>query len=255
LKDTANALQRAQEALGYKSNGSAPATVNVTSNDRNRSPVATGQDVVVTAGEAKTITLSGSDPEGAKLSYVVDQPKVGTVSGAGPVVTYTTAQDASGRDSFTFKVNNGTKDSALATVRITIQNEFQQHTDNTREYLKQGRLGDAKSEIQKALELRPTNSTAKDLKVEVESRLNLRALDLRLINLMRQLKVKESGPQLLLKDGTASPLPDSPREMSVWDGLKKEANEVKSGYGKWADTERQKNLSKVFNAITGGRNR
>jgi hypothetical protein len=138
-------------------------------------------------------------------------------------------------------------------VSIGIQNEFKQHIDNARGYLTQGKPEAAKTEAQKAIDLRPTESTAKELMAEVMNRLNLRALDLQLINLMRQLGVRPSGTQLQVKDGTATPLPDTALDNSVWDDLEKSANKVKSGYGKSLDAERQKNLKKVFDAISAGR--
>src|ERR1019366_5325038 len=49
-----------------------------------------------------------------------EQPKQGTLSGKPPALTYTAELAANGSDSFTFKVNNGRKDSAPATVSITI---------------------------------------------------------------------------------------------------------------------------------------
>jgi hypothetical protein len=221
----------------------------------NQPPVATPQTVVVTAGEAKTITLGGNDPEGAKLSYsVVQNPTKGTLSGTAPVLTYSTDQTASGNDSFTFNVNDGQKDSEkAATVSIGIQNEFKQHLDNAHGHLAEGGLAAAKTEAQKALDLRPTEPAAKELMTEIMNRLNLRALDLQLINLMRQLRVRPSGTQLQVKDGTATPLPDTALDNSVWDDLEKSANKVKSGYGAPLDAERQKNLKKVFDAISAGR--
>src|SRR5437588_6468494 len=44
----------------------------------------------------------------------------GTLSGAAPNVTYTSAAGYFGPDSFTFKANDGTVDSAVATVSLTV---------------------------------------------------------------------------------------------------------------------------------------
>jgi hypothetical protein len=101
---------------------SAVATVKLTINPRNQPPVATPQAVTVTAGEAKAITLAGSDPEKQALTYtVVEQPKQGTLSGGtGAARSYAAKPDASGEDSFTFKLNDGVQDSAVATVKLTI---------------------------------------------------------------------------------------------------------------------------------------
>src|SRR6185437_9159252 len=47
-------------------------------------------------------------------------PQHGTLTGAAPNVTYTPAANYNGADSFTFKANDGTLDSNIATVTITI---------------------------------------------------------------------------------------------------------------------------------------
>ncbi len=74
----------------------------------------------------KSITLKGSDPEKKKLTYaIVTQPANGTVTLKGNIATYTpTLNYASGStspDSFTFKVNDGSIDSAPATVYIAVK--------------------------------------------------------------------------------------------------------------------------------------
>ena len=67
------------------------------------------------------IELTGADPDGDPLIYlVVTQPSHGSVSGEAPFLTYTARQNYKGNDSFTFKVNDGTLDSAAATVTITV---------------------------------------------------------------------------------------------------------------------------------------
>ena len=100
---------------------SAVATVSVTISKVNEPPVAVAQTVTVTAGEAARLTLRGSDPEGAALKYeVVSQPSKGRLSGTAPALTYATDRNASGSDSFTFRVNDGTTNSAVAAVSVTI---------------------------------------------------------------------------------------------------------------------------------------
>jgi len=66
-------------------------------------------------------TLTGSDPDGHPLTYtIVSGPSVGGLSGAAPNVVYTGPglSSPATADSFTFKVNNGLKDSNIATVTI-----------------------------------------------------------------------------------------------------------------------------------------
>ncbi|MCX6879803.1 MAG: Ig-like domain-containing protein [Verrucomicrobia bacterium] len=88
----------------------------------NVAPVANAQSVTTKADTAKAIVLTGSDANGDTLTYaIVTQPTHGTLSGTPPAVTYTPAAGYSGSDSFTCKVNDGTVDSAPATVTITVQ--------------------------------------------------------------------------------------------------------------------------------------
>ena len=47
-------------------------------------------------------------------------PEHGTVSGTGAALVYTPSANYSGTDCFTFKVNDGTADSNVATVSITV---------------------------------------------------------------------------------------------------------------------------------------
>ena len=87
----------------------------------NDAPVAGNQSLLVTSGTANLITLTGTDVEGAALTYtVLAQPMKGVLSGTAPNLNYTLKTGVSGSDSFTFKVNDGTLDSAVATVSLTI---------------------------------------------------------------------------------------------------------------------------------------
>jgi len=68
-----------------------------------------------------SITLTGSDPEGASLTYsVVTSPQFGTLTGTPPNLTYQPNPNYTGTDSFTFKVNDGAKDSTAASVSLTV---------------------------------------------------------------------------------------------------------------------------------------
>ncbi len=87
----------------------------------NNAPVANAQSVTTNEDTAKAITLTGSDTESSPLTFtVVTQPTKGALSGTAPNLTYTPELNLNGSDSFTFKVNDGTDDSATATVSITI---------------------------------------------------------------------------------------------------------------------------------------
>ena len=87
----------------------------------NQAPTADGQTTSVAAGSSKSVVLTGNDPEGAMLKFtVVTLPANGTLSGTVPNVVYTPKSGFTGSDGFTFKVNDGSLDSALATVVITV---------------------------------------------------------------------------------------------------------------------------------------
>ncbi|BEP96967.1 hypothetical protein GmRootA79_53520 (plasmid) [Acidovorax sp. A79] len=88
----------------------------------NAPPVAQAQSATAVAGVGKVLSLSGSDYENATLTYaVITPPAHGVLSGSPPNVTYTANAGYGGADSFTFKANDGTLDSAPATVSLTVQ--------------------------------------------------------------------------------------------------------------------------------------
>jgi len=100
---------------------SAPATVTITVTPVNDSPVAVAQSVYTDEDMAKSVTLSASDADGDVMTYtVVTPPTKGTLSGSGANLTYTPAENVNGSDSFWFKANDGSADSSLAVVSITI---------------------------------------------------------------------------------------------------------------------------------------
>jgi VCBS repeat-containing protein len=97
------------------------ATVSITVNAVNDPPVA--DDLIVTTDEdtAVAISLVGSDPDNDPLTFsVVSGPTDGTLSGVPPNLTYTPDFNHTGLDSFTYKANDGTVDSNIATVSITV---------------------------------------------------------------------------------------------------------------------------------------
>lgn len=100
---------------------STAAKVSITVNPVNVPPVANNQSVTTSEDTAREITLSASDFDGDALTYVViSGPAHGTLSGIAPNFIYTPAADYNGTDSFTFKTNDGTVDSNVATVTIAI---------------------------------------------------------------------------------------------------------------------------------------
>src|SRR5439155_1195621 len=97
------------------------ATVTLTVTFVNHAPVADPATVTTAEDTAKAIVLTATDVDGDTLTYsIVSGPAHGTLSGVAPNVTYTPAANYNGPDSFTFKANDGTIDSNIATVTITV---------------------------------------------------------------------------------------------------------------------------------------
>jgi len=92
----------------------------------NSPPQAKDKSLAVKRDTALQITLTGSgDEDGDTITYsVVGNPQHGQLSGNAPNLTYTPNKDFIGEDSFTFKVNDGKADSAVATVKLTIVNDL-----------------------------------------------------------------------------------------------------------------------------------
>jgi large repetitive protein len=87
----------------------------------NAAPVAANQAVTTAEDTARVITLSATDADGQSLVYrVISQPLKGRLSGTAPNLTYTPNAHVNGSDSFTFVANDGTVDSNVAAVAITI---------------------------------------------------------------------------------------------------------------------------------------
>jgi autotransporter-associated beta strand protein len=100
---------------------SPPATISITVTPVNDTPVAASQDVTTAEDATLPVTLTGTDVENSALTYtIVALPTNGTLSGTAPNVTFTPSGNYSGSSSFTFTVNDGTIDSAVATVSITV---------------------------------------------------------------------------------------------------------------------------------------
>ena len=81
--------------------------------------------IKVSDGNTATITLAATDADGDALTYkVVTQATKGTVTISNNVATYTVNENADGSDSFTYAANDGTVDSAPATVSVSITGDF-----------------------------------------------------------------------------------------------------------------------------------
>jgi large repetitive protein len=125
LRYVPNTNATGSDSFTYRANdGSAnsnTATVTVTINAVNDPPVA--RDVSVTTSEdvPTIVALDGSDVDGDSLGYtIVSEPGHGVLVGIGAARTYTPNLNYSGPDSFTYRVNDGSVDSNVATVSITV---------------------------------------------------------------------------------------------------------------------------------------
>lgn len=90
----------------------------------NTPPVANDQTVNTNEETSILINLSADDPDpGDQLDFtILSQPSHGELTGSNRNPTYTPAIDFYGQDSFTFKVNDGTDDSNIATITINVTN-------------------------------------------------------------------------------------------------------------------------------------
>ena len=86
-------------------------------------PVA--NDMSASTGEDTSIniTLAGSDPEGESLTYTILEVNNATVTLNGNVANYTPDTNFNGTDTFTYYANDGTSDSNIATVTMTVSAE------------------------------------------------------------------------------------------------------------------------------------
>jgi cellulose biosynthesis protein BcsQ len=88
----------------------------------NHIPMAEPQTITALEDSTTAVNLKGSDPDGDTIVYsVVRSPSHGTLDGTPPNLTYIPNKNFSGPDSFIFKVNDGTADSALSTVSINVK--------------------------------------------------------------------------------------------------------------------------------------
>ncbi|MDH5752863.1 MAG: Ig-like domain-containing protein, partial [Deltaproteobacteria bacterium] len=98
------------------------AVVSISLTQANDAPVAHDMNLTLNEDSTVSFSLSGSDIEGDTLTaFTTTYAGAGSLSCSGALCTYTPAADASGADSFTFTVSDGTATSAPATVTLTIQ--------------------------------------------------------------------------------------------------------------------------------------
>jgi uncharacterized repeat protein (TIGR01451 family) len=109
------------DARGFAIAPTGPTAKVLVSGTSNRPPVALGGTVTTNEETPVGVVLNASDPDGDALALtVVDPPQHGTLTGTAPNLTYTPAAGYAGPDAFTFRANDGTVDSSLAQIVITV---------------------------------------------------------------------------------------------------------------------------------------
>ncbi|MFT4924681.1 MAG: hypothetical protein ACI8WB_000764 [Phenylobacterium sp.] len=99
----------------------ASATVNIRINNLNDAPIATTQNLSTNEDNNLIVTLTGSDADGDNLIFNIDRyPVNGTLTGQAANFTYQPNANFNGTDTLTYFVNDGTVDSATATITITV---------------------------------------------------------------------------------------------------------------------------------------
>ncbi|HEU0130064.1 MAG TPA: Ig-like domain-containing protein [Mycobacteriales bacterium] len=133
---TPNANYNGTDSFAYHATDgtadSASTTVTITVNAVNDAPVAAPVSDSTAEDAPKSVTLSGSDVDDDALTFaIVTGPAHGSLGAIGTpdctapnactaTVTYTPDANYHGADSFTFRVNDGTADSNVATVTLTV---------------------------------------------------------------------------------------------------------------------------------------
>ncbi|MFT5142005.1 MAG: hypothetical protein ACI80V_002047 [Rhodothermales bacterium] len=88
----------------------------------NSAPVAADVNGAGNEDANAAVTLSATDANNDGLTYsVVAQPANGTVAISGATATYTPAANFFGDDTFTYKANDGTVDSNVATASVSVE--------------------------------------------------------------------------------------------------------------------------------------
>src|SRR5262249_51367334 len=99
----------------------APGTISIDVVAVNDAPVAGDQTVATDIDTPVAITLTASDVESDPLTYsIASLPTHGSLAGPPPDLTYTPDAAFRGSDQLTFVANDGTVDSAPATVTIVV---------------------------------------------------------------------------------------------------------------------------------------
>lgn len=107
---------------------SAPATFSITVNPVNDAPLAPRITAHTVEGSSIVIRVTGYDADGNSLSFASDtSPAHGSVASMGSGFRYTPTPSYVGADRFTFHLNDGTANSATATIHVNV-NPVSWHT-------------------------------------------------------------------------------------------------------------------------------
>jgi hypothetical protein len=88
---------------------------------QNTPPVAANQNITLAEDNTVALALAGSDADGDALTFlIVSGPAHGSLAGTGGTRTYTPNPNFNGTDTFTYKVSDGQAESAVATVKLTV---------------------------------------------------------------------------------------------------------------------------------------
>lgn len=98
-----------------------PGTITFNVSQPNHAPTTTATSANVAEDSSVAITLPATDSDGDALSFtLIAAPTRGSVTIAGDVATYTPGADYYGGDSFRFRANDGTADSNVSEVTVTV---------------------------------------------------------------------------------------------------------------------------------------
>jgi hypothetical protein len=122
---TPNAGYIGSDVFMYKVNDgtddSNNASVNITVTPANTAPVAQNASFEIDEDSSASINLTATDVNNDNLTYIlVDSPSNGSVSISGSTANYTPNVNYHGDDTFSFKANDGSLDSNIATISATI---------------------------------------------------------------------------------------------------------------------------------------
>lgn len=88
----------------------------------NHPPVTYPQDYQVVQGQAESLLLEATDPDGDPVTFrIVTEPQHGTLILALPRVIYRSAPDYTGRDSFTYVASDGRAETSPAEIVIEVR--------------------------------------------------------------------------------------------------------------------------------------